>query len=444
MGKQETKEIESQGWSVGKVLGQGAFGKVMLVTRNSDKQQAAVKIVKKPNSMSKMELVKTEAKILKSIQHPYIVLCFDAFETTDNVYFVMELMSGGEARARPRSSSLAGHVAGVVSPRARRARPSAYMLSVPRSSSLRAVSRRLLPLYTVASFSSVSLSPGMSAWLRWQLFDRIVQLGMFTEKMAQDVTYKLLGALQYMHDQNVCHRDLKPENMLLSDKTASAEVKITDFGLSKMYDEQTTVMKTACGTPGYCAPEVLAMAPYDFQVDVWSYGVILYILLCGFPPFYGDNDAQLFKKVKAGAYKFIKPYWDPISAEAKDFVSKTLIVDPRQRAKIPDLLKHPWLAGEAAKKARRTSLAPDPEGVNLAKQGSYPIQETAKKLAKNARLKKAGIAILLANVNKANTMENAGPPEDQSSVPVAGSTPGSPGSIDVDVKGERACQCVVC
>jgi len=372
MGKQETKEIESQGWSVGKVLGQGAFGKVMLVTRTSDKQQAAVKVVKKPNSMSKMELVKTEAKILKSIQHPYIVLCFDAFETTDNVYFVMELMSGGE------------------------------------------------------------------------LFDRIVQLGMFTEKMAQDVTYKLLGALQYMHDQNVCHRDLKPENMLLSDKTASAEVKITDFGLSKMYDEQTTVMKTACGTPGYCAPEVLAMAPYDFQVDVWSYGVILYILLCGFPPFYGDNDAQLFKKVKAGAYKFIKPYWDPISAEAKDFVAKTLIVDPRQRAKIPDLLKHPWLAGEAAKKARRTSLAPDPEGVNLAKQGSYPIQETAKKLAKNARLKKAGIAILLANVNKANTMENAGPPEDQSSVPVAGSTPGSPGSIDVDVKGERACQCVVC
>ena len=77
-------------------------------------------------------------------------------------------------------------------------------------------------------------------------------------------------------------------------------------------------MKTACGTPGYVAPEVLAHDQYSSQVDLWSIGVIVYILLCGFPPFYGDNDAQMFKKIKAGQYKFLAPYWDPISDDAKD------------------------------------------------------------------------------------------------------------------------------
>ena len=97
-------------------------------------------------------------------------------------------------------------------------------------------------------------------------------------------------------------------------------VKITDFGLSKIFADDLAgevIMKTACGTPGYVAPEVLAHDQYSSQVDLWSIGVIVYILLCGFPPFYGDNDAQMFKKIKAGSYKFLQPYWDPISADAK-------------------------------------------------------------------------------------------------------------------------------
>jgi len=107
-------------------------------------------------------------------------------------------------------------------------------------------------------------------------------------------------------------------------------------------------MKTACGTPGYVAPEVLQHDPYTSQVDLWSIGVIVYILLCGFPPFYGDNDAQMFKKIKAGQYKFLTPYWDPISADAKDFVAKLLIVDPKKRMNSEDALKHPWVAKSAA------------------------------------------------------------------------------------------------
>ena len=119
---------------------------------------------------------------------------------------------------------------------------------------------------------------------------------------------------------------MKPENVLIvpeeGDISANfPNVKITDFGLSKIFApdaEAEVVMKTACGTPGYVAPEVLQHDPYTSQVDLWRIGVIVYILLCGFPPFYGDNDAQMFKKIKAGQYRFLAPYWDPISLEAKE------------------------------------------------------------------------------------------------------------------------------
>ena len=103
-------------------------------------------------------------------------------------------------------------------------------------------------------------------------------------------------------------------------------------------------MKTACGTPGYVAPEVLTHENYSSQVDLWSVGVIVYILLCGFPPFYGDNDAQMFKRIKAGQYKFLAPYWDPISSDAKDFVRRMLDPNPNTRLEPADALVHPWLA----------------------------------------------------------------------------------------------------
>jgi len=144
----------------------------------------------------------------------------------------------------------------------------------------------------------------------------------------------------------VAHRDLKPENILLKDATDSAAIKVTDFGLSKIFADDAAgeiVMKTACGTPGYVAPEVLMHDAYSSQVDLWSIGVIVYILLCGFPPFYGDNDQQMFKKIKAGQYKFLAPYWDPISNDAKDFVKNLLIVDPKKRMTAAEALNHRWL-----------------------------------------------------------------------------------------------------
>ena len=204
-----------------------------------------------------------------------------------------------------------------------------------------------------------------------ELFDRIVARGHYSEADARDLTITMVKAIQYLHSIGIAHRDLKPENLLLKDDSENAVVKITDFGLSKIFApdaEAEVVMKTACGTPGYVAPEVLQHDPYTSQVDLWSIGVIVYILLCGFPPFYGDNDAQMFRKIKAAQYKFLAPYWDPISDEAKDFVAKLLVVDPAKRMTPDQCLEHAWLKSKdktsknlfAGKDA--SGSAPEPSG----------------------------------------------------------------------------------
>ena len=118
-----------------------------------------------------------------------------------------------------------------------------------------------------------------------ELFDRIVEKGSYTERDASALIKQILEAVDYMHTEGVVHRDLKPENLLYYCPDEDSKIMISDFGLSKM--EDSGVMATACGTPGYVAPEVLAQKPYGKAVDVWSIGVIAYILLCGYPPFYG-------------------------------------------------------------------------------------------------------------------------------------------------------------
>ena len=186
----------------------------------------------------------------------------------------------------------------------------------------------------------------MEALKGGELFDRIIAKNHYTEAEARKLTITMLKAIKYLHEQGVAHRDLKPENILLKDTSEDAEIKITDFGLSKIFSsdlEGEVTMKTACGTPGYVAPEVLMHDVYSSQVDLWSVGVIVYILLCGFPPFYGDNDNQMFRKIKAGQYKFLSPYWDPISADAKEFVSKLLTVDWQKRMDAQQALDHRWL-----------------------------------------------------------------------------------------------------
>ncbi|NXR73992.1 KCC1G kinase, partial [Pycnonotus jocosus] len=179
-----------------------------------------------------------------------------------------------------------------------------------------------------------------------ELFDRILERGVYTEKDASLVIHQVLTAVKYLHENGIVHRDLKPENLLYLTPEENSKIMITDFGLSKM--EQNGIMSTACGTPGYVAPEVLAQKPYSKAVDCWSIGVITYILLCGYPPFYEETESKLFEKIKEGYYEFESPFWDDISESAKDFIRHLLEKNPSTRFTCEEALRHPWINGNTA------------------------------------------------------------------------------------------------
>jgi calcium/calmodulin-dependent protein kinase I len=185
-----------------------------------------------------------------------------------------------------------------------------------------------------------------------ELFDRIVSRGKFSEADAACYIRQILCAVNYMHDRGYVHRDLKPENILLSDRTADAKLLLTDFGLSRQIADR---MFTNCGTVDYSAPEQLRnrieRKGYGAEVDVWSVGVIAYILLCGYPPFYsqGRNEAELKQKIMTGDYGFDPPAWSRISTSAKEFIASMLTVEVRCRANIKSLIHHPWIKLETAK-----------------------------------------------------------------------------------------------
>jgi len=178
-----------------------------------------------------------------------------------------------------------------------------------------------------------------------ELFDRIVEKDHYSEKEAADTIRPIVDAIRYCHSMGVAHRDLKPENLLYATRDTHSIIKISDFGLAKVYD--SSLMMTQCGTPSYVAPEVLEGKGYDESVDFWSIGIILYILLCGFPPFYDDDNDKLFELIARGKVEFPSPYWDNISDQAKDLIRKLLTVDPKKRPRADDVLAHTWMVGDA-------------------------------------------------------------------------------------------------
>jgi len=184
-----------------------------------------------------------------------------------------------------------------------------------------------------------------------ELFDKIVEKGSYTETEAVQLVRKIVSAVEYLHNIGIVHRDLKPENLLLKKAGDDLEIAIADFGLSKIVG-QHVMMQTACGTPSYVAPEVLNAAGYGNEVDMWSIGVITYILLCGFPPFYGDTVPEIFEQIMEANFDYPEEYWGQVSKEAKDFINKLLVVDSGKRLTAAAALKHPWLAGGSAANAK--------------------------------------------------------------------------------------------
>jgi len=182
-----------------------------------------------------------------------------------------------------------------------------------------------------------------------ELFDQIVERGSYSENDAASLIRQVLEGIDYMHKHGVVHRDLKPENLLCA---AANVIKIADFGLSK--DVESGNLQTSCGTPSYVAPEVLLGGQYDNEVDIWSIGVITYVLLCGFTPFYGDNQRQLFERILHAKFDYPSPEWDDVSATAKDFVSKLLVVNPAERLSAEQAQQHPWLVEQAPKRALKS------------------------------------------------------------------------------------------
>lgn len=179
-----------------------------------------------------------------------------------------------------------------------------------------------------------------------ELFDRIVARQRYTERDAAQLMNSIMQAVKTLHTAGIIHRDLKPENLVFTDDAEDAEVKITDFGLAMVQGWQD-VHNTVVGTPNYVAPEVVSIRPrgpfYGPPCDVWSMGVILYTMLVGYPPFYHQQVPKLFKQIRAGDYEFHKDQWKDISSQAKDLVSKMLVVDPKKRLTCDEVLAHPWL-----------------------------------------------------------------------------------------------------
>jgi len=187
-----------------------------------------------------------------------------------------------------------------------------------------------------------------------ELYDQIIERGSYTEKDAIVTVRQLLEALAYMHSNGVAHRDLKPENLLcVSDKKT---IKIADFGLSKDASS-ASVMKTCCGSPSYVAPEVLGGGAYDTTCDIWSLGVITYVILSGFLPFFADTQQELFDCIMEGRFEFDQEVWDDVSDDAKDFITQCLTLEPSERPTAAALLKHPWMSSTATSTHRLDASA---------------------------------------------------------------------------------------
>lgn len=222
-----------------------------------------------------------------------------------------------------------------------------------------------------------------------ELYDKIVQMKTYSENHAAVIMKQLLSAVCYLHSHEIAHRDLKPENIMLETKEDSLTIKLIDFGAANFVEEGGK-LSLKIGTPYYIAPEVLKKY-YDFKCDCWSSGVIMYILLCAYPPFDGTNDEEIIKNVEKGKYSMDGEEWKTISKEAKDLISKLLKYNPKDRISAQESLDHPWI--------RNNTKLLDLDDKNITQLA--PNLQNIKKFNSRHKLQQACIAFLVHQLSNA-------------------------------------------
>ncbi|KAJ0033063.1 hypothetical protein NQD34_000170 [Periophthalmus magnuspinnatus] len=261
-------------------LGKGAFSVVRRCVKISSGQEYAAKIINtKKLSARDHQKLEREARICRLLKHPNIVRLHDSISEEGFHYLVFDLVTGGE----------------------------------------------LFEDIVARNRVQVSRTPGR-------------QPGTGVHCIQQ-----ILESVHHCHVNGIVHRDLKPENLLLASKLKGAAVKLADFGLAIEVQGDQQAWFGFAGTPGYLSPEVLRKDPYGKPVDMWACGVILYILLVGYPPFWDEDQHRLYQQIKAGAYDFPSPEWDTVTPEAKDLINKMLTINPSKRITAAEALKHPWI-----------------------------------------------------------------------------------------------------
>mmetsp|Transcript_22100 Transcript_22100/g.37902 ORF Transcript_22100/g.37902 Transcript_22100/m.37902 type:complete len:398 (-) Transcript_22100:164-1357(-) len=264
-----------------RVLGTGHNGSVRECIDRFTGQRCAIKTIRKRSPAVKPGSLEREIMLLQEMNHPSIVGLIDVFEDDEYVHIITDLCEGGELFDKIVEKTANAHGDNVSAP-------------------------------------------------------------CFPEEEAAKILHQILSAVKYMHQCGIVHRDIKPENILFETTAEDSPIKIIDFGLARRYSEGDSLMTSMVGTPYYIAPEILRRK-YNKSCDLWSVGVIAYILLCGYPPFNGANNRAVYEAVLRGRYIFPTEEWSHVSREARDFVRNLLQIDARKRMTVDQALNHPWM-----------------------------------------------------------------------------------------------------